>query len=289
MQRRWPLSRARSMRHHLLRHVERLRRRPQRGADRPGLLRFQRDKVVIATKAGYNSWDRAPDFSPAAIEASAEKSLARLRIGLCRSLPTAQSACRGTAGGCLARDARPAASGGQDPRLGCFGQEPGRGDRGARRIRGAGRAGQLQHDGRADHRQRPPARGTSVAAQASSGARRFASASCRARSGATRRSRRAITGSAGRARSSTTGSTARATCWRQSAPGRERRARRAALRFCLALSAISTIIPGILTPEEAEQNAAASDIGPLPAEAVTAVLEINRRRQFFVRAARAQP
>jgi aryl-alcohol dehydrogenase-like predicted oxidoreductase len=35
--------------------------------------------VVIATKAGYESWDRAPDFSPAAIEASVEKSLARLR------------------------------------------------------------------------------------------------------------------------------------------------------------------------------------------------------------------
>jgi len=56
----------------------------------------------------------------------------------------------------------------------------------------------------------------------------------------------------------------------------------AALRFCLAFPAVSTIIPGILKPEEADQNAAASGAGPLPAAAVDAVLAINRRRQFFV-------
>ena len=38
-----------------------------------------RDKVVIATKAGYESWDRPPDFSADAVVASTEKSLARLR------------------------------------------------------------------------------------------------------------------------------------------------------------------------------------------------------------------
>jgi aryl-alcohol dehydrogenase-like predicted oxidoreductase len=58
-----------------------------------------------------------------------------------------------------------------------------------------------------------------------------------------------------------------------------------ALRFCLAFPAISTVIPGILTPAEADANAAASDLGPLPERAVRAVLEINSRRQFFV----AQP
>jgi aryl-alcohol dehydrogenase-like predicted oxidoreductase len=56
-----------------------------------------------------------------------------------------------------------------------------------------------------------------------------------------------------------------------------------ALRFCLAFPAISTVIPGILTPTEAEDNAAASDLGPLPDPAVRAVLAINRRRQFFVK------
>jgi aryl-alcohol dehydrogenase-like predicted oxidoreductase len=56
----------------------------------------------------------------------------------------------------------------------------------------------------------------------------------------------------------------------------------AALRFCLAFPAVSSTIPGILTPEEADQDAAASALGPLPAASVRAVLEINRSRQFFV-------
>jgi aryl-alcohol dehydrogenase-like predicted oxidoreductase len=55
-----------------------------------------------------------------------------------------------------------------------------------------------------------------------------------------------------------------------------------ALRFCLAFPAISTVIPGILRPDEADANAYASVLGALPREAVEAVLEINRRRQFFV-------
>ena len=58
----------------------------------------------------------------------------------------------------------------------------------------------------------------------------------------------------------------------------------AALRFCLAFPEVSTTIPGILTAREAEQNAAASGLGPLPPDAVAAVLAINRSRQFFVAA-----
>jgi aryl-alcohol dehydrogenase-like predicted oxidoreductase len=61
----------------------------------------------------------------------------------------------------------------------------------------------------------------------------------------------------------------------------------AALRFCLAFAEISTTIPGILTPAEAGQNAAASGLGALPKDAVAAVLAINRNRQFFVAAAQA--
>ena len=60
-----------------------------------------------------------------------------------------------------------------------------------------------------------------------------------------------------------------------------------ALRFCLAFQAVSSVIPGILTPAEAAENARASAAGALPAPAVEAVLAINRRRQFFVRAATA--
>ena len=58
-----------------------------------------------------------------------------------------------------------------------------------------------------------------------------------------------------------------------------------ALRFCLSFPAVSSVIPGILTPAESAENARASASGPLPAQAVEAVLAINRRRQFFVRAA----
>jgi len=55
-----------------------------------------------------------------------------------------------------------------------------------------------------------------------------------------------------------------------------------ALRFCLSFPAISSTIPGILTPAEAEANALASAFGPLPPAAVEAVMAINRNRQFFV-------
>ncbi|CAN5876429.1 aldo/keto reductase [soil metagenome] len=56
----------------------------------------------------------------------------------------------------------------------------------------------------------------------------------------------------------------------------------AALRFCLAFAEVSCTIPGILSASEAEQNAAVSALGPLGPDAVEAVLEINRQRQFFV-------
>ena len=61
----------------------------------------------------------------------------------------------------------------------------------------------------------------------------------------------------------------------------------AALRFCLSFPAVSSSIPGILRPEEADQNAAASGLGPLEPAAVAAILEINRTREFFVAAAQA--
>jgi aryl-alcohol dehydrogenase-like predicted oxidoreductase len=64
-------------------------------------------------------------------------------------------------------------------------------------------------------------------------------------------------------------------------------AAQAALRFCLAFLEVSSTIPGILTPQEAEQNAAASELGPLPREAVAAVLKINRNRRFFLSTAKA--
>lgn len=60
----------------------------------------------------------------------------------------------------------------------------------------------------------------------------------------------------------------------------------AALRFCLAFAEVSSVIPGILTSREAAENAAASALEPLPPRYVAEVLEINRNRQFFVAPAR---
>lgn len=60
-----------------------------------------------------------------------------------------------------------------------------------------------------------------------------------------------------------------------------------ALRFCLSFQGVSSVIPGILSPQEAEDDALASDLGPLGEQAVAAVFQINSRRQFFVTAARA--
>src|SRR5919197_1411698 len=41
-------------------------------------VKARRAEVVIATKAGYESWERAPDFSSAGIIASTERSVQRL-------------------------------------------------------------------------------------------------------------------------------------------------------------------------------------------------------------------
>ena len=71
----------------------------------------------------------------------------------------------------------------------------------------------------------------------------------------------------------------------QATPGRD--GVLAALRFCLSFPAVSTTIPGILRPEEAEANAMAGTLGPLPSAAVEAVLAVNRRRDFFVAPARS--
>jgi aryl-alcohol dehydrogenase-like predicted oxidoreductase len=43
---------------------------------------------------------------------------------------------------------------------------------------------------------------------------------------------------------------------------------RGALRYILSQPAISTVIPGMRTPHQVEENTAASDDGPLPAAIV---------------------
>lgn len=55
-----------------------------------------------------------------------------------------------------------------------------------------------------------------------------------------------------------------------------------ALRFCLSFPGVSTVIPGILTPGEAEENARASALGALPDAARDRVVALNRRQSFFI-------
>ena len=55
-----------------------------------------------------------------------------------------------------------------------------------------------------------------------------------------------------------------------------------ALRFCLSFPAVATVIPGILSADEAEENARASELGVLPDTARERILELNRRASFFI-------
>lgn len=55
-----------------------------------------------------------------------------------------------------------------------------------------------------------------------------------------------------------------------------------ALRFCLSIRSVSCVIPGILTPAEAEENAAASDAGALSKVEMVSIESINRDHAFFV-------
>ena len=245
----------------------------------------RRDRAVIATKAGYDAWDRPPDFSPAAVVASAEASLRRLQSGyidLFQLHNPPQEALR-------------------SPEL-------------REALAGLQKAGKIRAWG-------VSAKSPVEAIQALD---EFDSAVVQANFNMM--DVRALDGLMGEVRRRQAGFIARTPLcfgflsgaiskqtefppgdhrlgWSRAqldnwidgavdllaaikaAPGRE--GAESALRFCLAFKAISSAIPGILTPDEAEANARASDVGPLPQEAVEAVLEINRKRQFFVARPRA--
>ena len=55
-----------------------------------------------------------------------------------------------------------------------------------------------------------------------------------------------------------------------------------ALRFCLSFEGVATVIPGILTPAEALENARVSDLGPLSDDEMAKVRRINAEHSFFV-------
>ncbi|HVM77103.1 MAG TPA: aldo/keto reductase [Candidatus Paceibacterota bacterium] len=58
-----------------------------------------------------------------------------------------------------------------------------------------------------------------------------------------------------------------------------------ALKFCISFNAVSAVIPGILHPSEAEQNAAASEGALLTKQEIDAAIEVYKTREFFDRSA----
>lgn len=245
-----------------------------------------RKRVVIATKAGYDAWDRPPDFSPAAIVASAERSLARLRtdyidLFLLHNAPLEilRSEALREAIGCLTASGKIRAWGASTKgpsealeALRMCDAPVVQANFNMMDVR-AITAGLLDE---VSQRQAGFVGRTPLCFGFLSGMieRTTAFPPGDHRSGWPR---------------------AQLDNWIEGAtellaavsasPGLA--GVQSALRFCLAFPAVSSIIPGIMTPAEAEGDAAASDPGPLPPTTVAAVLEINRRRQFYVAPARA--
>jgi len=56
-----------------------------------------------------------------------------------------------------------------------------------------------------------------------------------------------------------------------------------ALRFCLSFPQVSSIIPGMLTPEHVEENSNASDWGAFPPSVVEKFSQIYQKHQFFIK------
>jgi aryl-alcohol dehydrogenase-like predicted oxidoreductase len=54
-----------------------------------------------------------------------------------------------------------------------------------------------------------------------------------------------------------------------------------ALRFCLSFPEVASVIPGMLGPEEVVENARASELGPLAPEARDRVVALNRTLEIF--------
>jgi aryl-alcohol dehydrogenase-like predicted oxidoreductase len=55
-----------------------------------------------------------------------------------------------------------------------------------------------------------------------------------------------------------------------------------ALRFCLSYPEVASVIPGMLTPAQVQENAAASDLGPLAPGEIAQIAAVYRQHSFFV-------
>lgn len=246
----------------------------------------RRSQVVIATKAGYDSWTRPPDFSPVAVVASTERSLRRLRTDYIDLLQLHNPPSEARREGALCEALGRLQADGKIREWGVSAKSPAEATEALKDF-GAGvvQANFNMMDVRAESSglfAEVVARGTGFIAR---------TPLCFGfLTGAIRRDSVFPEGDHRNG-----WSRAQLDNWIDGAadlleavgakPGEE--AAHAALRFCLSFPAVSSVIPGILTPAEADANAAASLLGPLSRDAVARVLDINRRREFFVPRSRA--
>lgn len=56
-----------------------------------------------------------------------------------------------------------------------------------------------------------------------------------------------------------------------------------ALRFCLSFLPVSTVIPGMLTPEHVRENAMSSQLGPFPTSIIERFRNIYKEHPFFIK------
>jgi aryl-alcohol dehydrogenase-like predicted oxidoreductase len=242
-----------------------------------------RDKVVIATKAGFSAWDREPDFSPVAIMRSCEESLARLRTDHVDLLQL------------------------HNPGLRVVAQEEVRAALADLVRQGKARAWGLSMRAPADA-MAALALARPTALQVNLNMLDVRAVECGLLDAATADDVAVIartplcfgflTGNVRPDSEFPAGDhrrgwpPAQLAAWCEGAkralgavpqpPGSTRT--QAALRFCLSFDAVATVIPGMLSPAEVEENAAASGLGRLPPAAIEAVLALNKAQSFFVRA-----
>jgi aryl-alcohol dehydrogenase-like predicted oxidoreductase len=247
-------------------------------------FRSCRDKVVVATKAGYEAWDRPADYSPAAIVASTEGSLKRLGSDYVDLLLLHNASADVLADEDVRRALEGLVTAGKIRAWGASTKGPGDALQALQRcdvpaieanfnmmdVR-AVTTGLLAEIGRREvgFIARTPLNFGFLSGTISRDTE-FPAGDHR-RSWSAAQLARWIEGANDLL--AAVGATA-------GLPGVQ-----AALRFCLSFPEMSAVIPGILSPTEADQNAAVSDLGPLDAAAIAAVLEINRTQDFFVRPA----
>ena len=246
-------------------------------------VRGRRSRAVIATKAGYETWDQAPDFSPSAIVASTERSLARLGTDYLDLLQLHNPPLDAVTSPAVREALMGLVKSGKIRAWGVSAKGPDEALKALKacdiaviqanfnmmdvRVLSSGLLAEVERLGVGFIARTPLCFGFLSGTIGHDSV--FPPGDHRAR---WPRAQLAnwVDGAADLMAAIST------------SPGEA--AAQSALRFCLSFPAVSTTIPGIMRPLEADQNAAASLLGPLPPQAVEAILEIHRTRRFFVSA-----